>query len=151
MRLAEQDEVVVIGYAVRTHNADEADPARARIPGLWQRATAPGAFDGVEGRRDQRLYAVLTGYESDHHGAYTQIVGVAVTESAAVPGGMATARVPAGKYLLVEARGAMPAALIEAWATAWRHTESGATPPRAFTTDLEIHHEEGADLYLATA
>lgn len=141
--------LLVAGYPVRTTNAAEAEPQRAQLPGLWQRAMAPGAFDQVARRVDGRLYAVLTDYESDHQGAYTEVVGVAVTSAADVPEGLVLVRVPAARCLEVKARGPMPQALIEAWRSVWRRTDSGGVPARAFTTDLEVHTEEGADLYLA--
>lgn len=149
MDVVERAEVLVVGYAVRTINADEMDPAKAKLPGLWQRAGAPGAFAHVPGRTDENLYAVLTDYESDHHGAYTQIVGVGVRTVPRLPEGMVAVRVPAGQSLKLEARGPMPQAIIDAWMRVWKHTESGGTPPRSFATDLEIHHPGGADLYIA--
>jgi predicted transcriptional regulator YdeE len=144
-----RDEVIVVGFAVRTMNADELDPVRAKLPPLWQRAGAPGAFAHVAGRVDERLYAVLTDYESDHHGAYTQIVGCAVRTVPRLPEGMVAVRVPAARVLKVEARGPMPQAIIDAWQQVWKHTESGGAPARSFTTDLEVHHPDGADLYVA--
>ncbi|GAA2661561.1 GyrI-like domain-containing protein [Nonomuraea recticatena] len=147
--IVERSEVLVVGLAVRTSNADEMDPSRARLPILWQRAGAPGAFAHVPGRLDENLYAVLTDYESDHHGAYTQIVGVGVRTVPRLPEGMVAVRVPAGRTLKVEARGQMPQAIIDAWQRVWKHTESGGTPARSFTTDLEVHHPAGADLYIA--
>lgn len=150
MKLVDRDELLIEGYAVRSSNAAEADPTRAQLPGLWQRARMPTAFAGVSGRLDDRLYAVLTDYESDHRGSFTQIVGVAVADLVDLPEGLVAVRVPAARCLLLPARGPMPQALIAAWHRAWRHTDSGATPARSFTTDLEIHHADGADLYLAT-
>ncbi|MFI9589793.1 GyrI-like domain-containing protein [Nonomuraea sp. NPDC052265] len=149
MDIVERDELTVVGFAVRTTNADEADPARAALPTLWQRAGAPGAFAHVPARVDENLYAVLTDYESDHTGAYTQIVGIGVRTVPRLPEGMVAVRVPAAKSLRLEARGQMPQALIEAWRQVWQHTESGGQPFRAFTTDLEVHHPGGADLYVA--
>ncbi|GII91712.1 GyrI-like domain-containing protein [Sinosporangium siamense] len=149
VNIVERRETLVVGYAVRTSNAEEMDPSRAKLPGLWRRALEPGAFAHVPGRIADNLYAVLSDYHSDHHGPYTQIVGVAVRSAAALPEGMVAARVPAARSILVEARGPMPQALVEAWQRVWKHTESGGTPPRAFTTDLEIHHGHGADLYIA--
>ncbi|MER6579203.1 effector binding domain-containing protein [Nonomuraea sp. NPDC001023] len=149
MDIVERAELIVVGFAVRTTNADEADPARAALPALWQRAGAPGAFAHVPGRIDENLYAVLTDYESDHTGAYTQIVGIGVRTVPRLPEGMVAVRVPAAKSIRLEARGQLPQALIEAWQQVWRHTESGGQPSRAFTTDLEVHHFEGADLYVA--
>ncbi|WP_214412421.1 GyrI-like domain-containing protein [Sphaerisporangium fuscum] len=149
MFIVERPELLVVGYAVRTSNAAEADPSRAQLPALWGRAGAPGAFAHVPGRVDENLYAVLIDYESDHQGAYTQIVGVAVRTAAGLPEGMVAVRVPGVQTLKVEAHGPMPQVLIEAWQQVWRHTESGGVPARAFTTDLEVHHAAGVDLYLA--
>ncbi|GAA4200958.1 GyrI-like domain-containing protein [Microbispora amethystogenes] len=150
MIIVDRPETLVVGYVVRTTNAAEADPSLARLPALWARAGAPGAFAHVPGRVDENLYAVLTDYESDHNGAYTQIVGVAVRTAARLPEGMVAVRVPGVPSLMAEARGPLPGALIDAWQKVWKHTESGATPARAFTTDLEIHHPGGVDLYVAT-
>jgi predicted transcriptional regulator YdeE len=147
--VTERAELIVVGFVVRTTNADEMDPARARLPALWQRAGAPGAFAHVPGRVDENLYAVLTDYESDHHGAYTQIVGIGVRTVPRLPEGVVAVRVPAGPAMRLEARGPMPQALIEAWQQVWKHTESGGAPSRAFTTDLEVHHPGGVDLYVA--
>ncbi|GAA3584496.1 GyrI-like domain-containing protein [Nonomuraea rosea] len=149
MDVIDRAELVVVGFAVRTTNADEMDPARAKLPTLWQRVGAPGAFAHVPGRLDENLYAVLTDYESGHNGAYTQIVGTGVRTVPRIPEGMVAVRVPAAHALRLAARGQMPQALVEAWQRVWKHTESGGTPSRAFTTDLEVHHPEGADLYIA--
>ncbi|MET8139733.1 effector binding domain-containing protein [Sphaerisporangium sp. NPDC005288] len=149
MIIVDRPEVLVVGYAVRTSNAAEADPSRAQLPVLWGRAGAPGAFAHVPGRIDENLYAVMIDYESDHQGAYTQVVGVAVRTAAGLPEGMVAVRVPGVQALKVEAHGPMPQSLIEAWQQVWRHTESGGVPARAFTTDLEVHHRAGVDLYLA--
>ncbi|SDM21698.1 Predicted transcriptional regulator YdeE, contains AraC-type DNA-binding domain [Nonomuraea maritima] len=149
MEPTERAELIVVGYAVRTSNADEKDPARAKLPALWHRAGAPGAFAHVPNRVDEHLYAVLTDYESDHNGAFTQIVGTGVRTVPRLPEGMVAVRVPAGPALRLEARGPMPQALAETWQRVWNHTESGGTPARAFTTDLEVHHPGGVDLYVA--
>jgi predicted transcriptional regulator YdeE len=147
--VTERAELTVVGFAVRTTNADEKDPERAKLPTLWKRAGAPGAFAHVPGRVDENLYAVLTDYESDHNGAFTQIVGIGVRTVPRLPEGMVAVRVPAAKSLKVEARGSMPQALVEAWQQVWHYSESGGSPARAFTTDLEVHHRDGADLFIA--
>ncbi|MFI7615216.1 GyrI-like domain-containing protein [Nonomuraea terrae] len=149
MEVTERAELIVVGFAVRTTNVEEKDPARAKLPALWQRAGAPGAFAHVPNRLDENLYAVLTDYESDHNGAFTQIVGTGVRTVPRLPEGMVAVRVPAGQALRLEARGTMPQALMEAWQQLVNHTESGGTPSRVFTTDLEVHHPGGVDLYVA--
>ncbi|SDK74470.1 GyrI-like domain-containing protein [Nonomuraea jiangxiensis] len=149
MDVIDRAELTVVGFAVRTSNADELDPARAKLPTLWQRAGAPGAFAHVPARVDENLYAVLTDYESDHNGAYTQVVGIGVRTVPRLPEGMVAVRVPAAQALRLQARGPMPQALVDAWQEVWKHTEAGGTPARAFTTDLEVHHRDGVDLYIA--
>ncbi|MFG1698957.1 GyrI-like domain-containing protein [Nonomuraea sp. NPDC049309] len=149
MNVTERAELIVVGYVVRTTNADEMDPARAKLPAVWRRAGAPGAFAHVPGRVDENLYVVITDFESDHHGAFTKIVGTGVRTVPRLPEGMVAVRVPAGQAMKIEVRGPMPQALIDTWQQVWKHTESGGAPARAFTTDLEVHHPEGVDLYIA--
>ncbi|MFF0312111.1 GyrI-like domain-containing protein [Streptosporangium sp. NPDC004379] len=148
MIVVDRPESLVVGRAVRTSNAEEGE-GRGRLAALWARVGVPGAFAHVPGRVDENVYAVYTDYESGHHGAYTVIVGVAVRSAAAMPEGMVAVRVPAVPCLKLEARGQMPETLRDAWQRLWKHTESGGTPPRAFTTDLEVHRPGGVDLYAA--
>jgi predicted transcriptional regulator YdeE len=149
MELVDRLARVIVGYAVRTTSAAEADPARAQLPALWARARLPGAFGRVSSRADERLFAVLTDYESDRNGAWTQVVGVAVTSLDGLHEGLVAVQAPAARCLRLAARGAMPQALTQAWQEARSYTETGRAPVRAFTTDLEIHDDGGADLYLA--
>ncbi|WP_066374546.1 GyrI-like domain-containing protein [Herbidospora mongoliensis] len=144
MIIADRPELLVVGYAIRTTNDAEGDPDRALLPALWQRAGAPGAFAHVPGRVDENIYAVLTDYESDHTGAYTQVVGIAVHTAARLPEGMVAVRVPGVPSLHLEVRGPLPQTLIEAWQYLWQHPGQ-----RSFTTDLEVHHQAGVDLYIA--
>lgn len=149
MIIVDRPEMLVVGYAVRTTSAAEADPTRAVLPALWRRAGAPGAFAHVPGRIDENLYAVLTDYEGGPAGAYTQVVGVAVRTAARLPENMVAVRVPGVQCLKLEARGPLPEALAECWQQVRQHSEAGGSPARAFTTDLEVHHPGGVDLYVA--
>jgi len=92
---------------------------------------------------------VLTDFERGEDGAFTQVVGVAVHAATGLPEGMVAVRVPGVPAMLFRARGPRPAALVEAWEQVCAHVASGAPPARAFTTDLEIHHPDGVDLYIA--
>jgi predicted transcriptional regulator YdeE len=74
---------------------------------------------------------------------------VAVRTAAGLPENMVAVRVPGVRSLLLEARGPMPGALHECWQQVRQHTETGGSPSRAFTTDVEIHHPGGVDLYVA--
>ena len=139
----------VIGVATRTDNATESDPTTARIPALWQRAhrdpylTERRAADGTD------FVAVLTDYDSDHHGAYTQIVGVPVNAVTQLPEQLIAVTVPAAPRLHIPARGSMPDALITAWQEIWRRTQNSDID-RAYRTDYELQSLDGADIYLST-
>jgi predicted transcriptional regulator YdeE len=142
-------ETRVVGISVRTRNADEGDPAKAKIGGLWQRFYKEGVAGKIPGATDPtKVFAVYTDYESDHRGAYTLVVGCPVGGSSAVPAGMVAATIPAGDYDVFEAKGEMPKALIETWGAIWKHYDGGAAK-RAYTTDFEVHEKGSARVHIA--
>jgi hypothetical protein len=102
--IVQKEGIIIMGIATRTLNAHEADPATARIPGMWQRFFT----EHVEEQFSQRInpavhYAVYTDYESDYTGAYTYILGSAVSSKVEIPEGMVKfepmRRIPEGKAL----------------------------------------------------
>jgi predicted transcriptional regulator YdeE len=141
----------VVGLAIRTTNAAEADPATARIPGLWRRVLEQGVLDGISGRTSPGvLAAVYTAYDSDERGRYTLMVGAEVYADAPTPPGLTTVAVPAARTLRFAARGPMPAALVATWGRVWSTFAGPDGPRRAFTCDLERHTgPEAADIYVA--
>lgn len=143
---------LVIGVATRTTNAEEGDPATARLPALWERAFRDPYLTDRRERYGADLVAVLTDYESDHSGAYTQVVGVraaALTDPDDLPEGLVAVGVPARVRRHVPAPGPMPAALIAAWQGIWRQAAAGEIE-RGYGTDYEVHTAAGADIYLST-
>jgi len=141
----------VVGLAVRTTNAAEADPASARIPGLWRRVLEEGVPQRISGRtRPGVLAAVYTAYDTDERGPYTLVVGAEVDADAPLPPGLTAITVPAARYRRFAARGTMPAALVETWGRIWSVFARGDGPRRAFTCDVELHMgPEAADVYVA--
>lgn len=138
--VVDQKEQVVIGLATRTTNEAEADPVRARLGRLWNRVMEQDIASRLPHQAvSDALYAVLTDYESDHRGEYTQIVGMAVTDLAALPHGLVGVAIPAGRYLVFTARGPMPETLIQAWRDIWAYFSGAAPCARAYTTDYEVH------------
>lgn len=129
----------VIGISVRTTNELEADPTRARIPGLWGRFHAEEIASRIPDRaHPTRVLGVYTDYESDHRGAYTLVVGCPVNRvPRALPEGFVHVAIPEDvPTFRLEAKGDMPAAVIDAWRAIWRRFENGG---RAYTTDYEVH------------
>jgi predicted transcriptional regulator YdeE len=141
-------EARVVGISVRTRNADEGDPQKAKIGALWQRFFADGIAAKTGTVDPGKTLAVYTDYESDHQGAYTLVVGCAVTGAPPVPAGMVAVTIPAGEFDAFEAKGEMPKALNETWGAIWRHYEAGRAK-RAYTTDFEVHEKGSALVHIA--
>jgi predicted transcriptional regulator YdeE len=137
----------IAGPSVRTTNNDEASPATGRIPGLWA-----GFFrDNVMGltphrdTADLRNFGVYSGYESDAHGAFDVTAGVVVTQGASV-------QVETGNYLVFEANGPMPQAVIDAWMAAWQYFEAHPEIQRRCVSDFEAYSSPvDAAVYIGVA
>jgi predicted transcriptional regulator YdeE len=133
--LASIQPFTVAGLSVRTVNRDEADPARARLPGLWDRFYGQQVRDTIPNRQaDSLVYGVYADYESDASGPYTVTAGVRVT--APTPEHRSVA-VRGGQYLVFETHGAMPQAVIDCWGTVWRYFAQSRNHRRLFATDYE--------------
>lgn len=126
---------VVNGLRSRTCNADEMQPATARLGRLWAdvaQTVLPVAA------AQATIYGVYHHYESDASGAYDVLAGVDRVSAAAGHGGLDSVRVPDGHYLVFSAEGPMPQAVQDAWAQVWRYFADPACPhQRAYSTDFE--------------
>ncbi len=151
--IVQKEGFAVIGIETRTRNGYEADPATARIPGIWQHFFT----EQVEEKISQRInptvyYAVYTEYESDYTGAYTYILGSAVSNLAALSRGMIKVELPASRYMVFTAQGVMPTAIIETWNEIWHYFTTNTTYHRAYTADFELYDKnnpEKVEIYIA--
>jgi predicted transcriptional regulator YdeE len=148
-------EMHVVGVEARTKNDLEANPATAKIPGLWNRFFQQNLAEAIPHRKDPgSVLGVYTNYQGDHTGFYTLIVGVEVQDSRAIPSGMVGTTIPAAEYLVFPAPGKMPEAIIMAWSNIWKYFSQSAPYQRAYTTDFEDYRttEDGqtvAEIYIA--
>jgi len=132
----------VSGLKVRTRNADESQPASAKIGPMWQRFYSEGLYEGIPAKQPgSPVYGVYSGYESDASGLFDVTAGVA-TDAPAL--GFESLVIEPGNYLVFEARGPMPQAIIAAWQQIWAYFEQPDVPARAFVTDFEAY--QGPDL-----
>jgi len=122
------------GMAVRTTNADEADPTRARIPALWQRFRQSSVAAQLAGRL---VYGVYTDYAADATGPYTLVVGGALPPDGPSGPELVSVLIPAGQYLVFTGSGDIPAAALGAWRQVWAYFARADAPARAFSTDFE--------------
>lgn len=129
-----QPAIDVGGLSVRTTNAEEANPATGRIPTLWGRFFGENVM-GVTPNRDPselRNFGVYSAYESDAQGAFDVTAGVAVTDGA-------TVRIEAADYLVFDATGPMPQAVIAAWVQVWQYFQAHPEIKRSYRSDFEAY------------
>jgi predicted transcriptional regulator YdeE len=107
------NDLVIFGTALRT----SAKTAAEDIPAFWQRFMRDGLAARLPRRSDDDgVYAVYCDYESDHGGAYTMVLGVAVDAGAEVPAGVRRVRVPKGRYARFRAEGDPAQVVWQTWA-----------------------------------
>ncbi len=151
MKIIEFKGLTVQGVRVRTCNADEMQAATARIGPLWADF---GAQIAPLMTPPAQVFGVYHRYESDAHGAFDVLAGAHALKPAATDA-LALARVDiaAGRYLVFAAAGAMPQAVIDAWARIWRYFADPHCPyQRAYTTDFERYTDEGlVEIFIAVA
>ncbi len=129
-----QDAFAVAGPSVRTSNRQEADPATGRIPGVWAKFFGENVMGQTPHRdmADLRNFGVYSGYESDAQGAFDVTAGVAVTEGA-------TVQIDAGDYMVFDAGGPMPHAVVQAWTKVWQYFEAHPEIRRRYVSDFEAY------------
>ena len=112
----------VAGQTIRTTNQDETRPETAKISALWSDffATSPA----------MPVYGVYSNYASDAGGPFD------VTAGSAAESGL---YIEPGRYLVFQARGAMPAAVIAGWQAIWAYFEQHPEIERRFLTDFEAY------------
>ncbi|HLY96978.1 MAG TPA: GyrI-like domain-containing protein [Sideroxyarcus sp.] len=146
-RLVELQPFILSGISIRTSNSEQVQPSKATIGGLWQRFMGQGLADKIPDKLpDSPLYGVYSGYESDANGQFTATVAVAV--SAATPA-FDTIEVGGGRYLVFEARGAIPQSVIDAWGRIWPFFESSKEWKRRFAEDFEVYrNQDKVEIYI---
>jgi predicted transcriptional regulator YdeE len=139
-RLVMYGGATVVGIDVRTSNAAEAEPGKGKIGALWGRFHGEDVLGKIPGKKLPVIpMGVYTDYAGDASGEYRLMAGTAVEAGTTPPAGMATAIVPAGRYLMFEAEGPMPNVVGETWQAVWSHFSSASAETRAYTVDFELY------------
>ena len=139
----------VIGFAIRTTNAQEMSGSEGKIGPLWNRFMHGGeeAIPGV--KEPGTIYAVYTHYESDETGAYDLILGKSVQPDQQVPAGMKSIHIPASRYLVFPLANNSPTTIKTAWINIDAFFRHHTHERRAFTADFEQYSSLGARIFIA--
>ncbi|CRY54169.1 MULTISPECIES: GyrI-like domain-containing protein [Yersinia] len=137
----------VAGLCVRTKNINEFNSKSARIPGLWTQFYSEGVAERITTRLpDSPIFGVYSAYESDATGFYDLTIGVSVDKPNSDFENIA---IEAGEYLVFEAKGVMPDAIIHTWSNIWSYFEKHPKISRSFLTDFEAYKSpEEAHIYI---
>ena len=139
----------VAGLPVRTTNAEESNPATAKIGAHWQRFFAEGHHERISKTAD-KLLGVYTDYESNNMSLYSLITGFEVSSVEDLPDGIVGVQIPEQDYLVFHAEGKMPAIVIETWGRVMAHFSGDGDHERAFTADFELYpNENEVDIHIA--
>lgn len=118
----------VTGFSVRTQNSDEFNETKAKLPGLWQQ------FYTSEFATNANIFGVYSNYDSDANGPYTVTVGVKSNHAKTQ---LSSVTIQAGKYLVFQGTGPMPATVVETWKRVWSFFETNTEHQRNFISDFE--------------
>jgi predicted transcriptional regulator YdeE len=139
-KLVEVRAFTVAGITVRTRNADESDGDRAKLPAHWGRFFKDRVAERVDDRiPESPIFGVYSRYESDRHGLYDLTAGVGVASSASHAPRVDYVDVHGGRYLVFEAHGPLPDAVIDGWKAVWNWFDASTEYKRAYTTDFEAY------------
>ena len=136
------DAMRIVGLAIRTSNAEESNPAEAKIPSLWGRFMAeqwPGQLEALGAFGP--VIAVYSAYESDVTGSYQLLVGRQVHGAAVASSPVSSVSTQGGAYLVFKCTGPVPQAVIDGWRDVWAFFEREAAPKRSYTYDFEIYRD----------
>ncbi|HUC20534.1 MAG TPA: effector binding domain-containing protein [Candidatus Polarisedimenticolaceae bacterium] len=136
-------ETLVAGLAVRTKNDNEKDPTSGWLMKTWERIGKKQYTDSIA--------AVLSDYESDSNGYYTEVIGHEIATPDDLKPGEVLAKVPSDTYAKFTVTGEMPGIVLEAWQKVWQ-AEADGSIQRSYATDLERYPSPGTvELFVSVA
>jgi predicted transcriptional regulator YdeE len=128
-------EIPLIGIEARTNNTSTAD-----VSELWQKFYVNGIQDRTPNCVDTRIFVLYSHYETDHTGNFNYLIGSTVSDLKNIPQGMVGRIIPAQKYCVKRAKGALPNAVIKTWKMI-RHSKI----TRTFKFDFEVYDDRAQD------
>ena len=126
----------IYGVKTRTNNANEFSTDKGHIAPLWKAFHNSVRLDYTNGAR---VFGLYCDYESDHSKDFTVFVG---TDQNCAQSTIAleNREIPSANYLLFEAQGDMPQAVIDTWTIIWEYfSKTDCAHQRLYPTDFEYY------------
>lgn len=147
-KLVELQPFTLSGISIRTSNSEQSQAFKKNIGDLWRDFFGQDLANKIPNKLpDSPIYGVYSVYESDANGPFTATVAVSVTAAAAA---FDTIKVGGGRYLVFEARGAIPQSVIEAWGRIWPFFAMSKEWKRRYDVDFEVYRNtDVVEIYIA--
>jgi len=129
----------VIGISTRTTNQN--GQSAIDIEALWGKFWGEEIQKQIPNRVSDDIYAVYTDYETDFTGAYTTVIGLAVSSLDLIPEGFAGLSIDTAVYRKFVSKGKMPEAVFNTWLEIWQSENLN----RAYLADFTIHGKKYYD------
>lgn len=135
----------VAGYSTRTNNNIESTAA-SRIAQLWHSFMRDNPAALLSEKLGDEIYAVYSQYATDHNGDYTLTLGYKVPSEITTPAGLVTAKVPAGRYVILSSEVGPAASVVPSlWQKIWSMTPSELGGVRSYQSDFELYDSRSAN------
>ena len=147
-KLVELQPLILSGISIRTSNSEQSQAFKKTIGDLWQEFFGQNLVDKIPNMLSgSPIYGVYSAYESDANGQFTATVAVPVSAASSV---FDIIEVSGGRYLMFEARGAIPHSVIEAWGKIWQFFATSKEWKRRYTADFEVYrNSDVVEIYIA--
>ena len=141
----------IIGISTRTTNQN--NQAQQDLGQLWQDFFSQQITEKITNKISNDIITIYTDYKSNYTEDYTAILGMMVSALDVIPEGCMGREFEAEHFEKIEAKGTMPAAVVETWMDIW---ENDATLNRKYNYDLEVYgsncnngNQSEVDIYLS--
>jgi len=132
------DEFNIIGISIRTTN--ENGQASKDIETIWGKFWDEKIVEQIPNKLNENIFAVYTDYETDFKGAYTTIIGLAVSSLENIPKDFVGITIKKATYRKFVSKGKMPEAVVKTWMEILGNHKLNQT--RAYRVDFTIHGEK---------
>ena len=140
----------VFGLQTRTKNIDERDYAKSKIIPLWSKFKESDLMSYID-EGQPFVYGVYSDYDSDHNGFYSVTAGIN-NNKLNTHESLHEVIIQPGHYLVFEANGNQPEAIINTWKYIWNYFSDSTHPPRIHSTDFEKYiSDQKMEIYIAVA
>ena len=135
-------EIELIGLSLRGKTTNENQQSSIDCGKLWTRFEKEQVAEKIEGKLNNRIFAVYHDFDSDHHGHFSYFIGCEVALGAEIREHMERLIIPAGTFIKKTATGKIPDCIADAWKEIWdSHLQ------RTYRYDFEVYDERSRDWY----